>query len=87
MMEENVIGNTDYVKFLNFLNQLQIKYESNFRDKIKDSEGEYIWHFTNKNGEKLYEYWEIELTDSVMTYGCCVFVFDKDQKYVGVMAE
>ena len=83
----SVSGNTDYTRFLNFLNQMKIKYKSDFigeRNPTKD--GERFPHFTI-NEEKIYEYWEIELEDCLLTYGCCVLVFKPDQTFIGIMAE
>ena len=82
-----VPDNTDYTRFLNFLNQMKIKYKSDFiGERNPTNDGERFAHFTI-NGENIYEYWEIELEDCILTYGCCVFVFKPDQTFIGIMAE
>lgn len=80
-------GNTDYTRFLNFLNQMKIKYKSNFvEERNPTNDGKRFAQFII-NGENIYEYWEIELEDCMLSYGCCVFVFKPDQTFIGIMAE
>ena len=82
-----VSGNTDYTRFLNFLNQMKIKYISDFKgERNPTNDGERFAQFII-NGKNIYEYWEIELEDCMVSYGCCVFIFDEEQHFVGVMAE
>ena len=79
-------GNTDYTKFLNFLNQMKIKYKSCFNEQKPKDGCDKFAHFTI-NGKDVFDYWEIELEDCMVSYGCCVFIFDEEQNFVGVMAE